>query len=137
VVVRCSGWLALLGLALITACGKTEDGRVAANAVPPQAAPAATVQPVSAQGQGEPGKGEHVYKVTCAMCHGTGAGGAPLFKSKDDWSPRIAQGKDTLYTHALGGFTGAKGTMPAKGGNPSLADADVKAGVDYMVSKAQ
>ena len=51
-----------------------------------------------------------------------------LFRSI--WAPRIAQGKDALYEHALKG----KGVMPAKGGNAALSDADVKASVDYMVS---
>jgi cytochrome c5 len=78
-----------------------------------------------------------VFKGTCAMCHQTGAGGAPVVGKKDDWTPRIAQGKDTLYTHAINGFTGQKGMMPPKGANASLPDADVKAAVDYMVSKAQ
>ncbi|HKB53675.1 MAG TPA: cytochrome c5 family protein, partial [Ramlibacter sp.] len=57
--------------------------------------------------------------------------------NKGDWGPRIAQGKDTLYTHAINGFTGQKGTMPPKGANASLSDTDVKSAVDYMVSKAQ
>ena len=81
--------------------------------------------------------GEKVFKSVCFMCHQTGAGGAPIAGNKDDWGPRIAQGKDTLYTHALNGFTGQKGTMPPKGANSSLADADVKAAVDYMVAKVQ
>lgn len=82
-------------------------------------------------------KGEQVVKSTCSLCHQTGAAGAPLIGSKADWLPRLAQGKDKLYEHALKGFTGANGAMPAKGGNPSLPDADVKAAVDYMVSKAK
>lgn len=53
-----------------------------------------------------------------------------------DWKTRAAQGKETLYTHAINGFTGAKGQMPAKGGNASLSEADVKAAVDYMVATA-
>jgi len=69
------------------------------------------------------------------MCHGTGIGGAPKFGNKADWSPRIAQGKETLYGHALKGFTGAKGTIPPKGANPSLADSDVRAAVDYMAAQ--
>lgn len=82
-------------------------------------------------------KGEKVVKGTCAMCHQTGAAGAPLIGAKADWAPRIAQGKNKLYEHALKGFEGANGTMPAKGGNATLADDDVKAAVDYLVGKAQ
>jgi cytochrome c5 len=76
------------------------------------------------------------FKSVCSMCHQSGAAGAPIVGNKDDWSPRIAQGKDTLYKHALEGFSGQKGAMPAKGGSPSLSDADVKAAVDFMVAKA-
>lgn len=83
-----------------------------------------------------PAGGEKVFKSTCAMCHQTGAAGAPVLGSKADWEARTAQGKEVLYKHALEGFTGEKGMMPAKGGNSSLSDADVKAAVDYMVSKA-
>ena len=78
--------------------------------------------------------GKGTYDKACFVCHAAGVAGAPKFGDKVDWGPRIAQGNDTLYTHALKGFTGKKGMMPAKGGNASLADADVKAAVDYMVS---
>ncbi len=56
--------------------------------------------------------------------------------NKDEWAPRIAQGKDTLYKHALEGFTGEKGMMPARGGNAGLSDEEVKASVDFMVQKS-
>ena len=82
-------------------------------------------------------KGEATYNASCAACHAAGVAGAPKFGDKAEWGPRIAQGLDTLHTHALKGFQGKKGVMPAKGGNASLADADVKAAVDYMVSKAK
>ena len=81
--------------------------------------------------------GEQTYQQTCAMCHGSPAMGAPVAGNKDDWRERIAQGKETLYKHALEGFTGAKGMMPARGGNPSLDDASVKAAVDHMIAKSQ
>lgn len=42
-----------------------------------------------------------------------------------------------LYEHAIKGFTGSKGSMPAKGGNPSLSDDDVKVTVDYMVAQVK
>ncbi|HVW48842.1 MAG TPA: c-type cytochrome [Trinickia sp.] len=81
--------------------------------------------------------GEKVFKTVCFMCHQTGAAGAPMYGNKADWAPRIAQGKATLYKHALGGFTGNNGTMPPRGGNPSLKDDEVKAAVDFMVAKVQ
>jgi len=80
--------------------------------------------------------GEKVYGGLCVVCHGTGVAGAPMVGNKDDWAPRIAQGKDTLYKHALEGFTGQKGMMPPRGGNPSLKDEEVKAAVDFMVQKS-
>ena len=54
------------------------------------------------------------------------------------WAPRIEQGNDTLYEHAINGYTGSAGLpMPAKGGNQNLSDDDVKAAVDYMVANSQ
>lgn len=128
--------LPLLLLGLLTACGKN-DGAPASAAPAPVPNSAVAAAPAPAAAGDALAKGEHVYKGTCAMCHGTGAGGAPMFKSHAEWEPRIAQGKETLYEHALKGFNGAKGSMPAKGGNGSLSDDDVKAGVDYMVSQAK
>ena len=40
-----------------------------------------------------------------------------------------------LYASALNGVPGT--AMTAKGGNPSLAEADVKAAVDYMVGASK
>lgn len=90
---------------------------------------------VTANAQAADGKA--VYESTCVMCHKTGVMGAPKFGEGADWKDRIAQGNDVLYDHALNGFQGKKGKMPAKGGKPNLADDDVKAAVDYMVSNAK
>jgi len=81
--------------------------------------------------------GKATYDKACMACHAAGVAGAPKLADKAAWGPRIAQGNDTLYTHALKGFTGKKGMMPPKGGNMSLADADVKAAVDYMVGQSK
>ncbi len=81
--------------------------------------------------------GEGVYKGGCVACHGAGIAGSPKFGDKVAWAPRIAQGKPTLYEHAIKGYIGKAGAMPAKGGNSALADADVKAAVDYMVTAAK
>ena len=77
--------------------------------------------------------GEKVYKSTCFACHEVGVAGSPKFGDKAAWAPRIATGNDALYNSALHG----KNAMPAKGGNPALSDADVKAAVDFMVGKAK
>ena len=74
-----------------------------------------------------------IYTASCAACHTTGAAGAPKLGDKSTWAPRIKSGTHTLYTSALKG----KNAMPAKGGNASLSDADVKAVVDYMVIEAK
>ena len=88
--------------------------------------------PAAAAGGGK-ADGAAIYQSTCFACHGTGAAGAPKFGDKGAWKARIAQGNATLYSHALKGFK----AMPAKGGNPSLADDAVKAAVDHMVSHSK
>jgi cytochrome c5 len=50
------------------------------------------------------------------------------------WAPRIAQGQATLEQHAIAGFQGAAGVMPAKGGRPDLSDDAVRAAIEHMVS---
>ena len=39
-----------------------------------------------------------------------------------------------LYDHALHGFTGSAGMMPAKGGRVDVSDELVKQAVDHMVT---
>ncbi|MFO1465294.1 MAG: c-type cytochrome [Steroidobacteraceae bacterium] len=80
-----------------------------------------------------PANGEAAYQKMCQTCHATGVGGAPKVGDHAAWAPRIAQGKDTLYKHAIVGFQGSKGVMPAKGGT-SWPDDIIKAAVDHMVS---
>ena len=91
----------------------------------------------SANAAGADDKGKKTYDASCGVCHGAGVAGAPKLGDKANWAPRIAQGNDTLYTHAIKGFQGKAGMMPAKGGNASLKDEDVKAAVDYMVNKSK
>lgn len=82
-------------------------------------------------------KGEETYNNACALCHAAGVAGAPKFGDKDNWAPRIAQGMETLFSHALNGFQGNVGMMPPKGGFVQLPDEEIKSAVAYMVSKAQ
>lgn len=91
----------------------------------------------SANAAGAEDKGKKIYDTTCMACHAAGVAGAPKLGDKAAWGPRIAQGADTLHTHAIKGFQGKAGMMPPKGGNMGLKDDDVKAAVDYMVSQAK
>ncbi len=83
---------------------------------------------------GIPTSGQQLFQQTCSACHGPGVAGAPKAGDKAAWAPHIAKGLPMLYDHALHGFTGRTGTMPAKGGRPTLPDAIVKRAVNYMVS---
>jgi cytochrome c5 len=133
--------LALSLAALLSACGKQESAapQEQAPAAPEAAAPAAPAAPEAAAPAAETAMaaidGKKIYGNVCAMCHAAGVAGAPKPGDKADWGPRIAQGTDVLYKHALEGFTGAKGMMPARGGSATLKDEEVKAAVDYMVAQ--
>ncbi len=101
---------------------------------PVAAAPkVATVAAAPAAAAGGKPDGKKVYDTTCMACHATGAANAPTFGDKAAWAPRIKTGTDALYGSALKG----KGAMPPKGGNAALADADVKAAVDYIVGASK
>ena len=79
--------------------------------------------------------GSVVYNNLCTGCHTSGAGGAPTLTAAGIGA-RAGKGKDTLYKHAIEGFTGPDGgVMPPKGGNPALTDDQVKATVDWMLSQ--
>lgn len=81
--------------------------------------------------------GAQVYNSVCIACHSPpGVGGAPPLGDADAWAPRIAQGMDTLISHALNGFSGSAGIMPRKGERTDLSDEEVIAAVEYMVAQA-
>jgi cytochrome c5 len=121
----------------------TSAAAPATAAAPAPAAPAATPGTPPVAGAiatpavaGKNDAGKALFNSTCAACHGAGIAGAPKFGDKAAWAPRIAQGTDMLYRHAINGFQGEAGMMPPKGGS-TAPDADVKAAVDYMVAAAK
>jgi cytochrome c5 len=76
--------------------------------------------------------GEQVYNAACFACHGAGVGGAPKFGDAAAWKPRLAQGIATLNKHAIEGFQGQAGVMPAKGGRVDLSDEEITAAVAFI-----
>lgn len=74
--------------------------------------------------------GEAVYTRHCAMCHNAMS---PKLGDKAAWAPLIKGGTDALVATTLKG----KGVMPPQRSVAGLTEADVKAAVEYMESKAQ
>jgi len=81
--------------------------------------------------------GEEVYNAACTACHNLGVAGAPKLGDAAAWTARVSQGMETLYKHAIEGYTGSAGVMPAKGGRVDITDDDVKQSVDYMVQQVR
>ena len=141
--------LALLMTGALAACGqKTPAPEVSAAAEPAvvvapvaveaaaaaaAAAPAPAAAPVVAQASAaDLAIGEKVYGASCVSCHGAAVLGAPKLGDKPSWTPRIAKGVTVLYQSAIDGVK----MMPPRGGNAALKDEELKAAVDFMVSKA-
>jgi cytochrome c5 len=92
----------------------------------------AAVEPVA-----EVLSGPQVYNQACLACHGSGVGGAPTTGDTGSWQARLAKGIGVLKDHAINGFTGDAGFMPAKGGRVDLSDGEILAAVDYMIEQSR
>jgi cytochrome c5 len=75
--------------------------------------------------------GEQVVQERCQECHVSGKQGAPKLGDMNDWKPRLQNGVDPLIKSAINGHN----SMPARGGLANLSDAEMKAAVEFMVSK--
>ncbi|MAL02418.1 MAG: cytochrome c5 family protein [Alcaligenaceae bacterium] len=77
--------------------------------------------------------GEKLYNTVCLACHAAGVAGAPKLGDKAAWEPLAAKGIDSLVSTVISG----KGAMPPKGGAVQASDAEIRAAVQFMVSKSQ
>ena len=77
-----------------------------------------------------PKSGADVVTAACAACHATGVANAPKIGDNAAWQPRFDAGMDVLINSALNGKGAA---MPARGGNPTLSDDEIKAAVVQML----
>lgn len=75
-------------------------------------------------------RGSQIYHQYCMACHAAGLAGAPRFGNDADWAPRIKEGLNTLYEHAIDGFK----RMPPMGTCSKCSRADIESAVDYMVA---
>lgn len=113
----------------ITASSNVEK---ASNNLKPVGTSSTSDAPVAAATSTAARSGKEVYAAVCQACHATGVAGSPKFGDKAAWEPRAATGLDALLNSAMNG----KGAMPARGGNPSVTDAELKATILYMTKEA-
>jgi len=70
---------------------------------------------------------ETVYKRTCAVCHDSGAAGAPR-KGSSAWASRLTKGEGVLLSNTKKGI----GAMPPKGLCQDCSDEQLSALIQYM-----
>lgn len=73
-----------------------------------------------------PMTGDQVVAKVCSACHGSGVLGAPKIGDHGAWAKRGALAQ--LVASAIKG----KGSMPPRGGDPSLTDDEIKAAIQVM-----
>jgi len=78
-----------------------------------------------------PMSGAEIVTKVCGACHGSGVLNAPKIGDKAEWSKRKAAGMAALLASSIKG----KNQMPARGGDASLSDAEVKAAVEQMLKQ--
>jgi cytochrome c5 len=79
--------------------------------------------------------GKDIYSQTCVACHGAnGTGAIPGTPDFTQSGGALSKSDDELVRNITAGFQspGSSMAMPAKGGNPDLNAADVRAVLDYL-----
>lgn len=128
-------WLSILCTSILLTFGCSRE-QAPPTPLPTQANAAPALEP---QTTSDPASilelGEHYYQRSCASCHDSGAGGAPLVGDATIWKSRIDQGMETLVHHAIDGFKSSACVMPPRGGDASMQIDAVALAVRYMVEK--
>ena len=73
--------------------------------------------------------GPTVYGGLCKTCHDAGVAGAPITGSEDMATRLADKGLEMLVSNAINGIN----AMPARGGNPSLTDEQIRVAVEFML----
>lgn len=79
--------------------------------------------------------GKEIYDKTCIACHGPdGKGTIPGAANFTDPKGPISKPDDVLLQHIINGYQtpGSPMAMPAKGGNPTLTDEEIKSALKYI-----
>ncbi len=116
---------------LFTACGEREEANAPQS--PTTAGEHATHPSDWIPDDTQLAAGRSIYVVECSLCHDEGEEGAPSLSDGEQWNTRRTQGEAILIKHAIEGFIGKDGEMPARGGTDSLSDEEVTNAVRYML----
>lgn len=73
------------------------------------------------------------YNASCAVCHATGAAGAPMTHDVEAWKPRLDKGIETLVQSVNNGLN----AMPPKGMCFDCNDDEYKAMIEFMATPAE
>ncbi|KTD64353.1 c-type cytochrome [Legionella spiritensis] len=78
--------------------------------------------------------GQETYDQFCVTCHRDGVAGAPRFRDKADWQPRLTANNnvDGLVASAIKGMN----AMPPKGTCMDCSEKDLKQAIEYMLPKS-
>lgn len=68
------------------------------------------------------------WSQSCALCHVSGVGGAPVVGNAEQWQTRLEQGEEQLLTHTLEGYA----NMPPLGYCMSCETEDFRAMIAWM-----
>ena len=117
---------------LVTTGPKADPAALNADAIAERLKPSASLTLIDASAPKVLRGGEDVVKAACIACHGSGAAGAPKIGDKAAWAPRLAQGLDGLTKSAIKG----KNAMPARGGNPDIADIEISRAIAWMTNQS-
>ena len=69
-----------------------------------------------------------LWTNSCALCHVTGVGGAPIVGKVDDWADRLEQGSELLLKHTVEGYN----NMPPLGYCMACEKDDFVALIEFM-----
>jgi len=76
--------------------------------------------------------GAQVVHGQCYQCHQFGYGNAPRIGDHGDWQRYLRLGMDAAVRKVVKGH----GDMPARGGRPSLSEAEIRSAIIYMASRS-
>lgn len=137
--------IALLALAMLSACGGDEPDPTPAPTATTAPAPAAdtAAQPVAAAGvaAGDSANGQKIYSQLCIACHGPEGKGVQGLGKDLTTSPWVAEQTDEQLIEFIkkgrdpGDPLNTTGVaMPPRGGNPALKDSEIADVVAFVRS---